>query len=298
MKPNLSNLTLCASLLLIFGCGANQPPPASKSRDAVLLVRHEGKYGVLRDGLFEPLVETEDKEISRIALSLDGRRAAAITSENRIALFAPGKTDFLLLGGSDGRQSMRTAPNIFAIAWLPDEKKLLVQTNDTVFDLYDLKGEWVERLLDTSRNELSLRCPVWSPDGNKLAFIAGDDLWIADRKANSVRQLTFTRAVEDDPAWSADALWIYFSSDMDAPHIGRPDADFERDIYRVRPNGLNLKRLTTDRGEEARPVSCGPDEVLFARRGVVSGVLKLDVATGERTEIANGEFEPIGFIRL
>ncbi|MFH0795402.1 MAG: DPP IV N-terminal domain-containing protein [bacterium] len=289
---------LLAGIVVASGCGTSKPQPASAAKDAELLVRHEGRLGIVRDGSFDPLRGTEDKELARIALADDGRRVAAITSENRLCIFSPGKTDFRFLADEGDGQDSRFAPGILNVALLPDEERLLVQTYDTVFDLYDLKGKWISRLLDTSPNALSLRCPIWSPDGKQLAFIAGDDLWVADRKTDSLRQLTSTRAVEDDPAWSPDGLWIFFSSDMDARRVGRPDADAERDVYRMRPNGLNLQRLTTDPGEEARPLPWGPDSVLFARRGTKPCLLKLDIATGEQTEIASGEFDLIGFVRM
>src|SRR4030067_393739 len=80
--------------LISAGCGGGSGEPASQSKKAVLLVRHEGGLGVLRDGDFQSLKSVADKEFWRLAVSEDGRRIAAIDAENRVQIFTPGETNF------------------------------------------------------------------------------------------------------------------------------------------------------------------------------------------------------------
>jgi TolB protein len=91
--------------------------------------------------------------------------------------------------------------------------------------------------------------PAWSPDGRRIAFAstrAGGqpELYVMDADGTNVRRLTRTaRHVTDTaPAWSPDGRWIVFSSD-------RVSA-FNAELYRVRPNGTGLRRLTHTIGSD------------------------------------------------
>jgi TolB protein len=89
---------------------------------------------------------------------------------------------------------------------------------------------------------------AWSPDGLRLAFVSNclkpscdsavSDLWVMNADGSGAHRLTAGVGIDDDaysPVWSPDGEWIAF--DMERNSI--------RDVYRIRPDGTNLERLTS-----------------------------------------------------
>jgi Tol biopolymer transport system component len=64
-------------------------------------------------------------------------------------------------------------------------------------------------------------CPVWSPDGSRIAFASARaggygnrDIYVMSADGTSLSQLTFTRADDILPTWSADGQQIAFQSQV------------------------------------------------------------------------------------
>lgn len=60
--------------------------------------------------------------------------------------------------------------------------------------------------------------PAWSPDGQRLAFVAwraggARDVLVVDVGSGAVTPITDDRALEDNPRWSPDGRYLYFTSD-------------------------------------------------------------------------------------
>ena len=55
-----------------------------------------------------------------------------------------------------------------------------------------------------------IRSPVVSPDGKRLAFTAFDRLWLKDLPDGRSRRLTATETGEFHPVWSPDGQWVAF----------------------------------------------------------------------------------------
>ena len=94
--------------------------------------------------------------------------------------------------------------------------------------------------------------PAWSPDGNRIAFLAEranqTDLYVMDADGTSRRQLTATPAQEGAPAWSPDGTLIAFESDRDG----------NMEIYLMDASGQNVRRLTNHPATDQSP-SWSPD---------------------------------------
>jgi Tol biopolymer transport system component len=88
--------------------------------------------------------------------------------------------------------------------------------------------------------------PAWSPDGARLAYFMngnGDPLFVADRTGADARQIFLSQHKgmhTHNPVWSPDGQWIYFV------HGTNPTE--KMDIWRIRPSGEALERLTDQHG--------------------------------------------------
>jgi hypothetical protein len=89
-----------------------------------------------------------------------------------------------------------------------------------VVHVYDLRARDHAGLYHFD-NLVAVYSPTWSPDGRRLAFTGIDrggfaDLYVYDRDAERLRQLTHDAYDDRDPDWSPDGRALVFSSDRTA----------------------------------------------------------------------------------
>lgn len=168
----------------------------------------------------------------------------------------------------------------FGPAWSPDGSKVAFYVDDSVGGSYDLyvmnaDGSGMTRLTDSSRDETN---PVWSPDGTRLAYVVDNPDGTSEiftMKADGTGKAKLTDGVHDlSPAWSPDGSKIAFV---------RGAADY--DIYTVRPDGIDLKKLTNFSGYEEMPV-WSPDGSRIAFLSSQAGETELDVMNADGTGVA------------
>ena len=114
----------------------------------------------------------------------------------------------------------------------------------------------------------------WSPDGRSVTYGSnqdGDpDIYVADVRTNTQRQLTFDGNRDIWPAWSPNGKWIAFISDR----VG------EMAIYRMDADGENLMRLT-NQGHCSRPVwSPDSQRIAFTSNKIDNNSLYVMTAAG------------------
>jgi hypothetical protein len=115
--------------------------------------------------------------------------------------------------------------------------------------------------------------PAWSPDGQRIVFYQwgtkdsgnGDavnpTLYVVGADGRNLRQVTPATLAAQDPDWSPDGARIVFiapNPDPNDPSWGYGD------IYTVRPDGSEVRRLTTDR-LSASPSWTTDGRILFSR---------------------------------
>ena len=140
------------------------------------------------------------------------------------------------VSGGDPMPIPAPSPNMFAVAVSPDGSQLLVldaQTSATDTPLWSLPilGGSPRRLGDTAG-----RSGAWSPDGEKLAYSDGGDLFLAKADGTDSRKLLTTRNFIQHLVWSPDASHLQF------------DAQENKDIgpyslWEVLVDGTGLHRL-------------------------------------------------------
>ena len=92
-------------------------------------------------------------------------------------------------------------------------------------------------------------CPVWSPDGKRLALVQGDrrgntDIVILEVESGKVRRLTDSNCINTDPTWNPAGTSLAFTSDR----AGGPQ------VFLMEDDGSNVRRLTQEGSYNASPV--------------------------------------------
>jgi Tol biopolymer transport system component len=127
-----------------------------------------------------------------------------------------------------------------------------------------------------NRNDM----PVWSPDGNSIAFFSdlggNPDIYVMSSDGSHVEQLTrdafaslyFTKSPDDrSPSWSPDGSQIAFESGRDNQKMTYVD----HDIYVMTADGSNVRRLTDDGADEGSPRwSPDGDSIAYAKKDYFS----------------------------
>ncbi|RPH60685.1 MAG: hypothetical protein EHM81_05775 [Chloroflexi bacterium] len=111
----------------------------------------------------------------------------------------------------------------------------LLSRNNWYIQLMNADGSSQQRLDVGYKSYKGGYEPGWSPDGMKIVY-QNNGLWIADIASGEVSPLPakVTNRYVVKPAWSPDGEWIAFLN----------EDGFRGDIYLVKPDGSDLKRLT------------------------------------------------------
>lgn len=175
-------------------------------------------------------------------------------------------------------------------------------------DLYRVQvdGTSLERL--TSHEAYDDQA-AWSPDGKTVAFVSSrdsgtTDIWTVDVATKIARRVSASAGGDFRPNWSPDGEWIAFSSDR-GTRIERDAPEWEHlqrtSVYSVRPDGRDLRRLTTGERFAGSPQwSSDGKRLVFYEMNVVathkartgrqsdSQIVSIEVATGARLEHSSG----------
>ena len=162
---------------------------------------------------------------------------------------------------ADGNNQHRLTNNLTEDkypSWSPDGERIafsarreghVVHNLDITYEIYvmDADGGNEQRLTENRNNDWD---PVWSPDGNRIAFEAdrkGDfvnwDIYVMDADGGNQQKLTNHRGWDSSPSWSPDGKRIAFNSERDG----------NTEIYVMDADGGNLQNLTNNPGGDSGP---------------------------------------------
>jgi dipeptidyl aminopeptidase/acylaminoacyl peptidase len=79
-----------------------------------------------------------------------------------------------------------------------------------------------------TNGQSSSSAPRWSPDGKKIAFTTGGQVWTMDSDGDHKDQVTKVSTGAAAPVWSPDGKWIAFTSDV-YPDCADDDCNKKRD---------------------------------------------------------------------
>jgi Tol biopolymer transport system component len=151
------------------------------------------------------------------------------------------------VAGGDVAPIPAPSPRMMLLSVSPDGSNLLVA------DLV-LHGEgqlWALPTLAGSPRRLAEtegHAGAWSPDGKKLVYATGNDLYIANADGTEPRKLVSSPGTPSEPAWSPDANEVRFTVIDPKTRVTR--------LWQVTAGGADLHPLHPD-WHEGNPECCG-----------------------------------------
>ncbi|MDQ2671167.1 MAG: MopE-related protein [Gemmatimonadota bacterium] len=201
---------------------------------------------------------------------------------SRVAV-AAGNGIWVVEGG--GCTQLTSDPSDADPDWYPDGTLLVFSR----LDESDVAVLWTMNEDGTAATPLiDGRQPAWSPDGTRLAYVAGLDrtIHVANADGSNAQRLTTTNPTsgEWDPAWSPDGSRIAFRwGCLDTASEGCSVSDFA-EIYVIRSDGSGQVQLTDDASGDNLEPAWSPDgqriAYIHVANGVESGMLQIRAADG------------------
>ena len=195
-------------------------------------------YSALRDGTFE------QKTVSGVRSLSDGERYTTM-SDGRVLCFSyrTGEPAGVLFDASAAEPRIEFTDYVLSA----DERRLLLTTDVEPIYRHSFTAEyWIYDRQDGSLRRLSQGGPQqqaqFSPDGSRVAFVRGGNLFVADPAAGSERQLTFdgrfNHIINGLPVWVYEEEFSFARAFAWSPD-GRKIAYLRFDESRVKQYNMN-----------------------------------------------------------
>ncbi|HKZ77953.1 MAG TPA: CHRD domain-containing protein [Pyrinomonadaceae bacterium] len=233
-------------------------------------------FGKPRTNAFATSLHGSSTFHSRSSKERAATRSSELQANGKIA-FASGRDTVgsrsqIYTMNADGSNVVRLTNNLANETqphWSPDGSRIVFTTDrDKVCDFFSCYSEIYlmsadgsnpVRLTNNTANDTS---PVWSPDGNKIAFQSNRngnyEIYVINADGSNAVRLTNNIDFDVLPSWSPDGNKLAFQRGINA----------EAEIYVMNANGSNQIRITnngnsgkTSKGEFSGDVIIEPDGV-------------------------------------
>jgi TolB protein len=154
--------------------------------------------------------------------------------------------------------------------WKPDGSRIVYAwTFEGVFGVMtvDQSGGEPERVPPAG---FQADCADWSPDGRFIAFASPTDheyppaaemadwrpviaIYVIELATGDIVQLTSNDGRASYPSWSGDGAYIAFHSTLGGTLASNQELTASREIYTVRADGTDLRRLTRNQWFDGHP---------------------------------------------
>jgi TolB protein len=189
------------------------------------------------------LVESENWMYSP-AWSPDGKTIAYVKQTTDIGLLKRVGELILINFEDKTEKKLSNAGNkVYSPSWSPDGTQIAFLSVKDDKSIYRMAGEGEILLINVINSEIiqltdtiiTFVPPVWSPDGNQIAFEKDGDIYIIDTNGQNLVNLTLSPEIfEYNPYWSPDGKQIVYSSGLE---------DLESGIYSITISDLEIKEL-------------------------------------------------------
>jgi TolB protein len=159
-------------------------------------------------------------------------------------------------------------------SWSPDGKNIAFDSSrpgKTSIFTWRLETRELKRLTSGEANDIT---PEWSPDGKQIAFVSDrtghNEIYVMDSNGGDARQITNDKSDNIHPHWSPDGQRIIYCSARDNPDQSNASEGEIYEIYTIKLDGTDVKRITRDKGINTYP-SYSPDGHQILLRKVLGG---------------------------
>jgi TolB protein len=244
----------------------------SYSPDGRSLVSNTANAAIVHNSI---MVMNSDGTNRRIVFDDSTRNSVAPVwspTGDRIAFGLGGYNSFnrsrsgqVVMIGIDGSGMRSVTPqntvNYGFPSWSPDGKRMVLRYVEGMtkgLAILDVESGKLSPLTSGAWND---NFPAWSPQGDLILFTSDRDgdweLYTIRTDGRELKRLTSSPGNDAHPAWSPDGRWITFASARggfkDEMALGVGGGQGAGDIFVMRKDGTDVRRLTDDSCEEATP---------------------------------------------
>jgi Tol biopolymer transport system component len=175
--------------------------------------------------------------------SPDGKRIAFTSKRD-------GNLEIYVMNADGSNLSRVTNNNASDVAssWSADSGQIAFYSNrDGNFDIFltSVDGRTISQLTQAKADDIQ---PSISPDGIRVAFSSNRngnyDIYVMNLKERVPVRFTTSAVADHEPSWSPDGQFIVWS---------RKEGERNEDIYLMKADGTEQKRLTDYNGRDVRP---------------------------------------------